>query len=99
MHDDRGSYYYPNPNDFRGRVYVREGESGVEFRLWHAEYPMVWEKHGWISQASLEQAAAAFRGMGNESNPMVLYDIAVAQALIKEEHRRKEVKGNVQTLV
>ena len=95
MYDDRGSYYYPNPADPRGRVYVRESEQGVEFRLWHAEHPMVWEKHGWISQATLEQAAAAFRGMGNDSDPMILYDVAVALALIKEERRRKEDAGHV----
>ena len=60
---------------------------------------MVWEKHGWISQAVLEQTAATYRGLSSESNPMALYDIAVAQALIKEEHRRKEASSHVKTLV
>ena len=89
MHDELGSYYHPNPADTRSRVYVRESGNGLEFRLWHAEYPMVWEKHGWMAQATLEEAAAMYRGMGRESNPMALYDIAVAQALVKEERRRK----------
>jgi len=38
----------------------------------------------------LEKAAAMYRDMGNESNPMALYDIAVAKALLQEERRRKE---------
>lgn len=92
MQDDRGLYYYPNPADTRSRVYVREGEDGVEFRLWHAGYPMVWEKHGWIPQAALEKAAAMYRDMGNEMNPMALYDLAVARALLVEESRRRERK-------
>ncbi|SBV90393.1 conserved hypothetical protein [uncultured delta proteobacterium] len=90
MHDELGSYYYPNPADPRSRVYVREGDNGLEFRLWHAEYPAVWEKHGWMAQATLEKAAAMYRDMGRESNPMALYDVAVAQALVREERRRKE---------
>ena len=90
MHDERGSYYYPNPADTRSRVYVREGEDGMEFRLWHADYPMVWEKHAWVPQAALEQAAAMYRGMGKSGDPMALYDLAVARALLTEERRRKE---------
>ena len=90
MQDDRGLYYYPNPADTRGRVYVREGDNGIEFRLWHAEHPMVWEKHAWIPQAMLEKAAAMYRDMGNDANPMALYDIPVAKALLAEDRRRKE---------
>lgn len=90
MRDDRGLYYYPNPADPRSRVYVRQGENGIEFRLWHAEHPMVWDKHAWVPQAVLEQAAAAYREMGAGANPMALYDIAVARVLLKEEARSKE---------
>ena len=90
MRDDLGLYYYPNPSDTRGRVYVREGENGMEFRLWHAEYPQVWEKHGWVPQAMLELAAAMYRERGTDANPMALYDMNVAQALIGEERRRRE---------
>jgi hypothetical protein len=65
-------------------VYVREGENGIEFRLWHAEHPMVWERHGWVAQAVLEETAAAYREGGAGPNPMVLYDAAVAKALLRE---------------
>ena len=88
MRDERGLYYYPNPADTRGRVYVRQGGEGVEFRLWHADHPMVWERHDWVPQAALEKAAAMYRDMGNSANPMALYDIAVATALLAEEKRR-----------
>lgn len=93
MFDDRGSYYYPNPADVRCRVYVRggaDGAGGVEFRLWHADHPQVWERHEWLTQEALEKAAALYREMGRGSNPMALYDVAVARALLKEEARRKE---------
>ncbi len=93
MRDALGSYYYPDPSDTRSRVYVRESGGGLEFRLWHAAYPMVWEKHGWIPQAALEKAAAMYRSMGREGDPMALYDVAVARALVEEERRRKEMKG------
>lgn len=89
MQDERGLYYYPNPADVRSRVYVRQGGNGIEFRLWHADYPLVWEKHGWLAQAALEQAAAFYRAQG-KANPMALYDAVVAKALIQEEHRKKE---------
>lgn len=90
MRDDLGSYYHPNPADTRGRVYVREGLNGPEFRLWHAEYPEVWERHDWVPQAALEAAAAMYRVGGGGADPMALYDVNVARALILEEKRRKE---------
>lgn len=90
MQDDLGLYYYPNPADTRGRVYVRDGENDIEFRLWHADYPTVWEKHAWIPQAALEAAAAMYRESGKQADPMALYDVAVARALIKEDKRRRE---------
>lgn len=89
MEDSLGLYYYPYPADVRSRVYVRSGTEGIEFRLWHAEHHMVWEKHGWVPQAALEQAAALYRAQG-QANPMALYDTAVANALIQEKIRKKE---------
>jgi hypothetical protein len=92
MQDDLGLYYYPNPADTtRSRVYVRQSADGIEFRLWHAEHTMVWEKYGWVPQAALEQAAALYQSQG-KANPMALYDAVVAKALIQEEIRKKERK-------
>ncbi|CAK7065229.1 MAG: hypothetical protein DELT_01620 [Desulfovibrio sp.] len=89
MQDDHGLYYYPNPADTRSRVYVRQGEDGLEFRLWHADHDMVWEKHGWVPQAALEEAAELYRAQG-KANPMSLYDTVVGQALINDALRKKE---------
>ncbi len=81
--------YFPNPADTRGRVYVRQGPEGLEFRLWHADHPTVWERHGWVHQTALEKAAILYRDMGNAANPMALYDTAVARALLLENERRQ----------
>lgn len=90
MKDKNGSYYYPNPEDVTTRVYVKNGENDIEFRLWHAERKDVWEKHNWISYSLLEAAALMYKERGTGSDPLALYDINVARALIKEEERQKE---------
>ena len=89
MKDERGLYYYPNPQDITARVYVREGEEGVEFRLWHAKLDAMWEKHGWVPYGALKAAAEMYRERSTESDPLSLYDIQVARALIQEDSRAK----------
>ncbi len=88
MKDDRGLYYYPQPGNTKVRVYVRRGEdSGVEFRLWEAEHAEVWEKHEWLPHAVILEAAAMYKKLGRGSegaDPLVLYDAAVAEALLQE---------------
>ena len=90
MHNELGLYYYPNPAEPKSRVYVREGVRDIEYRLWHADHPEVWEKHGWIPQAALEAAAAMYKQVQGRADPMALYDKNVARALIQEETRRRE---------
>ncbi len=85
MRDANGSYYYPNPSDHKSRVYVRQGTGGIEFRLWHADYPQVWEKHGWLTRQALSAAAALYRERDGGADPLLLYDASVATALLKEE--------------
>ena len=87
MKDEKGVYYYPNPQDVNARVYVREGEGGVEFRLWHAKVAAMWEKHGWVPYDALKAASEMYKERGTEGDPLSLYDIRVAQALLKEENR------------
>ena len=84
MKDDKGLYYHPDPSDFKSRVYVRQGIEGPEFRLCRADYPDVWERHGWLGEDVLRAAAAMYAAGGKGANPMQLYDFAVAKALIKE---------------
>lgn len=83
MKDANGLYYYPNTEHVTTRVYVRNSSDGIEFRLWQADRPEVWEKHGWLPVSVLEAAAVLYKKRGTGSDPMALYDIRVAQALLK----------------
>ncbi|MEG6504292.1 hypothetical protein ACR4XJ_10105 [Nitratidesulfovibrio sp. D1] len=83
MQDDLGLYYYPDPNDKRTRVYVRSQGGSVEFRLWRADRPEVWERHEWVPLEVIRHAAGMYRDMGREADPLKLYDEAVARALLK----------------
>lgn len=89
MKDQHGLYYYPNPSDTNTRVYVREGSSGPEFRLWRQDMPEVWNKHDWLPIGVIEAAAAMYKEAAGSSDPMQLYDRAVAEALIKEDKRAR----------
>ena len=82
MKDDRGLYYYPFPQNKRVRMYVREAEGMIWFRLWNADDPELWEEHGWVPHGAIKQAAA----MHNRSSfdPNQAYDIGVAEMLLKE---------------
>ena len=44
MKDERGLYYYPSPGDHRERMYVKEAEGVVWFRMWSAADPMLWRQ-------------------------------------------------------
>lgn len=86
MRDQLGLYYHPQAGDTQSRVYVRRGLDGeVEFRLWRADHPEVWERHPWLSLAVVRQAAQLYQQERNgEADPLRLYDLAVARALLKE---------------
>ncbi|MFO7817504.1 MAG: hypothetical protein ACQES5_09020 [Thermodesulfobacteriota bacterium] len=87
MRDDKGFYYYPNANSKKERMYVRKNEDGgVEFRLWNADYPEIWEKHGWLDMDMIRRAADMYKDK-NKDNPLDLYDINVARAVLKEAER------------
>lgn len=90
MKDHNGLYYYPNPAETATRVYVREGRSGPEFRLWRQDIPEVWEKHGWLPLSVIEAAAGMYKKSPENSDPMLLYDKAVAEALLKADNRQKK---------
>lgn len=86
MKDELGLYYHPQAGNALSRVYVRRGPDGeVEFRLWRADHPEVWERHPWLSMAVVRSAARMYQQERNaESDPLLLYDIAVARALLQE---------------
>lgn len=88
MKDERGLYYHPQPGNTKVRVYVRRGDGGsVEFRLWQADHAEVWEKHQWLDTEVIRAAAALYADSGRggpDADPMRLYDVAVASALLTE---------------
>ena len=88
MKDDNGLYYHPDPTDTRSRVYVRKGEAGPEFRLWHAEHPEIWERHDWLPFSVIQAAASLYKERKGSSDPASLYDVNVAAALLKDAERR-----------
>ncbi|MDR2487938.1 MAG: hypothetical protein LBD42_00270 [Desulfovibrio sp.] len=87
MKDDKGLYYYPNPSDSNTRVYVRQGENGIEFRLWQSEHPEVWERHEWLVYDVLLTAASLYKERGRKTDPLAFYDLNVARALLQEAAR------------
>lgn len=85
MQDDRGCYYYPFPNDKKIRMYVRKAQGQIEFRLWNSEDAMIWDKHSWISMEAIRQAAALYDS--NKPDPLKLYDLQVAEAVLRDAKR------------
>ncbi len=82
MKDERGMYYYPFPQNKQTRMYVRELDGNIWFRLWNADDPDLWEKHGWVPYGAIKKAAGMYRS--NKFDPNQAYDIEIAKTLIKE---------------
>ena len=62
MKDERGLYYYPSPSNHRERMYVKEAEGVVWFRMWDAAEPTLWEQHDWVPYAAILRAAEMYDG-------------------------------------
>lgn len=81
MKDKRGLYYHPFPQNKGVRMYVREDEGDIWFRLWNIEDPKMWEEHGWVPYGAIKQATAMFEG--KHFDPRDAYDLEVAKTLLK----------------
>lgn len=58
----------------------------LNFASGRADHPEVWERHPWLSMAVVRSAARMYQQERNaESDPLLLYDIAVARALLQED--------------
>ncbi|WP_028575253.1 hypothetical protein [Desulfonatronovibrio hydrogenovorans] len=79
----QGPYYYPNPKNKKERMYVRENDGSIEFRLWHQDHPQIWDKHGWLDMDIVKRAAGMYEKKGQ--NPLELYDQDIARALLKQK--------------
>jgi hypothetical protein len=77
----QGSYYYPDPKNKKERMYVRDNGGSIEFRLWHQDHPHIWEKHGWLDMDLIKRAVEMYDN--SRQNPLELYDMNVARALLK----------------
>jgi len=81
MKDNLGFYYNPFPQNKRVRVYVREAEGTIWFRLWNQDVPDLWQEHGWIPYGAIKQAAGLYGG--KDFDPDQVYDLDIAKMLIK----------------
>ena len=86
MKDKKGLYYYPFPQNKRVHMYVREGDGTIWFRLWNADDPELWEKHGWVPYGAIKQAADMYKGKNFPPNQA--YNIELAKALLEENTRQ-----------
>lgn len=82
MKDEKGVYYFPFPQNPKVRMYVREDQGTVWFRLLNEADPGLWDDHGWIPWEALEQAMAL--RTPKDFDPKQAYDLNVARAVLKE---------------
>ena len=83
MRDQQGCYYYPNPAQKSTRMYVRERDGEIEFRLHSDNDPQIWERHKWLGLDVIRKATAMFDT--SKGDPLELYDEAVAKAVLSEK--------------
>jgi hypothetical protein len=85
MKDELGLYYYPSLQTRDTRMYVRENNGVIEFRLWSRENPAIWKGHEWLPYDVIEKASEMYKEKGSDRNPLALYDLNVAKQLLKED--------------
>jgi hypothetical protein len=83
MKDKVGIYYYPFPENKRVRMYVREKDGEVEFRMRNEDDPGIWNDHGWVPHSAILQAEVLYENRGR-FDPDRAYDIRVATVLIRD---------------
>jgi hypothetical protein len=47
------------------------------------DYPEIWERHGWLDMDMIKRAAEMYQGKSGD-DPLKLYDINVAMAVLKD---------------
>ena len=83
MKDKVGIYYYPFPENKRLRMYVREKDGEVEYRMRNDDDPSVWNDHGWVPHSAILQAKVLYGNRGN-FDPNRAYDIEIAKVLVRD---------------
>jgi hypothetical protein len=92
MKDDRGIYYYPFPQNHQVRMYVREAENTLWFRLWSEADPALWEDHGWLPWEAVRQAMAL--RTPKDFDAKRAYDPEVARAVLDSENGKTGDSGS-----
>ncbi len=82
MKDERGVDYYPSAATHRVRMYVKEAEGVIWFRMWNADDPELWEQHDWVPYGAILKAADMYTG--KSFDPRKAYDIELARAALDE---------------
>ena len=85
MKDERGVYYYPVPGNKKVKMYVREVDGVIEFRLHNEDDPVLYEQHKWITYEAARQASEMYRGPGD---PLSLYDLDAAIHALRAEQKK-----------
>ncbi|PIE67240.1 MAG: hypothetical protein CSA23_05155 [Deltaproteobacteria bacterium] len=83
MKDKVGIYYYPFPENKRVRMYVREKDSEIEFRMKNQDDPSIWNDHGWVPYSAIQQARVLY-GQKGSFDPGRAYDLKLAAVLIRD---------------
>lgn len=83
MKDKIGIYYYPFPENKRVRMYVRDKNGEVEFRMRNQDDPGIWNDHGWVPYSAIQQAQVLYENKSG-FDPKRAYDIQVATILIRD---------------
>ncbi|MFO8032276.1 MAG: hypothetical protein R6U22_07010 [Desulfohalobiaceae bacterium] len=86
MKDNFGLYYYPIPANKKIRMYVRENQGVIEFRLHNQDDPQLFEQHGWITHEAARQAAEMYKQQGSKQDFLYLYDFDTALSVLAEEN-------------
>lgn len=84
MKDERGHYYNPSLQHPEVRMYVRDNEGQIEFRLYNPSEPIIWEKHQWVPFDAIQKAADMYKERGTGRNPLALYDLDIAKKLLSD---------------
>ncbi|ACV67559.1 hypothetical protein [Desulfohalobium retbaense] len=80
MQDFRGTYYFPVPNNRQVKMYVRDHDGVIQFRLCNEQEPDVWQRHGWLSYEDVRQASQMYEG--ELKDPLQFYDFEIAKHLL-----------------
>ncbi len=82
MKDELGHYYTPSLQHPEVRMYVRDNEGEIEFRMYNRSEPIIWEKHQWVPYQAIKQAADMYKERETGRNPLALYDVDIAKKLL-----------------